>query len=162
MEEESLVLPGNDVTDGCFKEFDLDGDLSPEFPIKEEMIEEVMQELYKEITCAKPAPLNNVLSLVFVDNGKSESCGASVSDSSSTVMAGVEFVGFPGKFSGGNVGLQGNGVWEGAVRGFDFGEEGFLGEWKMMDRCDGVEFGDDQWLDRVLMGWAPVEVEGWT
>ena len=32
----------------------------------------------------------------------------------------------------------------------------------MIDGRDGVEFGDDQWLDRVLMGWGPVEVEGWT
>ncbi|KAL9363176.1 hypothetical protein Peur_045961 [Populus x canadensis] len=160
MEEESLIFPGNDVTDEYLTDFDLDGDHSPEFPIKEEMIEEVMQDLYKEITCTKSAPLGNVPSPVFVDNGKSESCGASVSDSSSTVMAGVEFAGFAGKLAGGYLGLPGNRLRE-ERRGFALGE-GFLAERMMMDGCDVVELGDDQWLDRVLMGWGPVEVEGWT
>ncbi|KAJ6698135.1 hypothetical protein OIU79_011629 [Salix purpurea] len=130
MEEESLILPGSDVTDEYLTDFDLDGDLSPGFPIKEEMIEE------------------------------SESCGASVSDSSSTVMAGVEFVGVAGKLAGSDTGFPGKGLSE-ERRGFDFGE-GYLAERMMIDGRDGAEFGDDQWLDRVLMGWGPVEVEGWT
>ncbi|KAF9681023.1 hypothetical protein SADUNF_Sadunf06G0182500 [Salix dunnii] len=160
MEEESLILPESDVTDEYMTDFDLDGDLSPGYPIKEEMIEEVMQDLYKEITCTKSATLDNVPSPLFVDNGKSESCGASVSDFSSTVMAGVEFVGVAGKIAGGDSGLPGKRLSE-ERRGFDFGE-GYLAERMMIDGRDGVEFGDDQWLDRVLMGWGPVEVEGWT
>ncbi|KAJ6745734.1 hypothetical protein OIU74_028411 [Salix koriyanagi] len=76
------------------------------------MIEEVMRDLYKEITCTKSATLDNVPSPLFVDNGKSESCGASVSDSSSTVMAGVEFVGVAGKLAGRDSGFPGKGFSE--------------------------------------------------
>ncbi|KAF2287010.1 hypothetical protein GH714_037022 [Hevea brasiliensis] len=125
--EESSKLPENDVIALILPEFlvetDLEADLSPEFPIKEEMIEEVMQEF-----------------------GKSESCGASVSNSASSVMAGVEFAGSVlGNAGGESVELK------------DSEEEG---EERMMDRCDGVKFGDE-WLEKV-MGWAPLELEGWS
>ncbi|KAJ9183573.1 hypothetical protein P3X46_007410 [Hevea brasiliensis] len=163
--EESSKLPENDVIALILPEFlvetVLEADLSPEFPIKEEMIEEVMQELYKEITfppstCTETAnsgsplpplsPLSSLSSPFFVNSGKSESCGASVSNSASSVMAGVEFAG----------GVLGNAGGE-SVELKDSEEEG---EERMMDRCDGVKFGDE-WLEKV-MGWAPLELEGWS
>ncbi|KAJ4837975.1 hypothetical protein Tsubulata_037841 [Turnera subulata] len=179
---ESSTRPGSDViAAGNFhellRETDWDSEVSPELHIKEELVEEVMQELYREITCPSPPPqlttcsssstLNVASSpspssegvpspassslpafrAVFADDGKSESCGASVSDSSSTVMAGVEYVGVAGKAAGGSslsVVSGGSGEWM----------EG------MMDGCDQVEF-DDEWLERV-MSWVPLELEGWT
>jgi hypothetical protein len=78
--------------------------------IKEEMVEEVMQELHKGISpsaCTKPttwpascssfwslSSSSLFLLMMLADSkGKSKSCGPSVSDSASTVMAGIEFTG---------------------------------------------------------------------
>ncbi|KDP34099.1 hypothetical protein JCGZ_07670 [Jatropha curcas] len=158
-------------------ETDLESELSAEFPIKEEMIEEVMQELYKEITgpastCTEtaaspssettvsvssltpPSSLSSfsisLSSPFFVNSGKSESCGVSVSNSASSVMAGVEYAG---------VSVFRNAAGEG-VENEEEGEGEEFGERLMMDGCDGVEFGDE-WLEKV-MGWAPLEFEGWS
>lgn len=158
--EESPKSPANGgVVAGNLPEFldesDFDGELSPEFPIKEEMIAEVMQELYKEITCSSsstftstvspsieniPSP-SSIPSPLVADNGMSESCGASVSDSASTVMVGVEFMGMvAGRYGGGNA-------------GFPVGCDCGVG--LAMDGCDEVDFGDE-WLD-IVMGWDPLE-----
>lgn len=169
--EESSQQPENDVIALTLPEFLVEtdfeaDDLSPEFPIKEEMIEEVMQELYKEITCPTStctetaastssetlpsgsplppqSPLSSLSSPFFVNSGKSESCGASVSNSESSVMAGVEFAGGAFGQTGGE-----------SVKLSECEEEG------MMDGCDEVKFGDE-WLEKV-MGWAPLELEGWS
>ncbi|KAB2619558.1 hypothetical protein D8674_015427 [Pyrus ussuriensis x Pyrus communis] len=143
-------------------------ELLPEIPIKEELIQKVMQELYKEITagtttttatsdCTKPSsPVATfpTPSLV-VGNGKSESCGASVSDSASTVMAGVEFVGPAGK----TWGSPENGAWMNECgwndTGLGVGKEG-------MDGRDHAREVDDEWLERVLMStWGPVDLDPW-
>ncbi|KAK8645081.1 hypothetical protein V6N13_118934 [Hibiscus sabdariffa] len=55
--------------------------------VPEEKVEEIMQELYKEITLATSSSNTSPPTTI------SESCGASMSESSSTVMAGIEFVG---------------------------------------------------------------------
>ncbi|XP_039031640.1 uncharacterized protein LOC120166454 [Hibiscus syriacus] len=63
-------------------------ELSYEGLVEEEKVEEIMRELYKEIT-----PPTTSSSNTYPPTTISESCGASMSDSSSTVMAGIEFVG---------------------------------------------------------------------
>ncbi|XP_048332129.1 uncharacterized protein LOC125423045 [Ziziphus jujuba] len=147
------------------REHDDDDDaaeLFPEIPIKEELIEEVMQELYKEITytsdcytniSSSPAtmPSPSLAASFVVGNGKSESCGASVSDSASTVMVGVEFVGSGERLGGVKKTEVGNGSSSSAVgKGYGEGE---------VDGCNSVEV-DDEWLARVL-SWGPVELEPW-
>ncbi|MED6144459.1 hypothetical protein PIB30_015886 [Stylosanthes scabra] len=72
---------------------------------QEEVVEGVMQEFYKEIAASK--------SKVFINQGDNESCGASVSDNGSSVMAGIAGSGgFPvtenGFFSG--MGCEGFGT----------------------------------------------------
>ncbi|OAY27576.2 hypothetical protein MANES_16G080600v8 [Manihot esculenta] len=174
----SMPPPTNDVVAGIFPEFlvetDLEADLSPEFPIKEEMIEEVMQELYREITCTETAasPSSETILLAsplpppphlsapsFVNSGKSESCGASVSNSTSSVMAGVEFAGCV--FGNGAVdSVELRDAEEKRCNSEEEEEEYyFLGK-RLMDGCDGIKFGDE-WLEKV-MGWAPLELEGWS
>ncbi|TQE11135.1 hypothetical protein C1H46_003141 [Malus baccata] len=152
---------------------ELSDELLPEIPIKEELIEEVMQELYKEITttnspaaattttatsdCNKPsspAATFPTPSLV-VGNGKSESCGASVSDSASTVMVGVEFVGPAGKKGG----SPENGAWRSECGRSNHGLVVVKGG---MDGCDHAGEVDDEWLERVLMStWGPVDLDPW-
>ncbi|KAJ0091189.1 hypothetical protein Patl1_13025 [Pistacia atlantica] len=151
-------------------EVDDETELSPESPMKEEKIEEIMQELYKELTCSSssnvsptsplssfPSPLSSPSSSLSSSSllpfdGKSESCGASVSDSGSTVMAGIEFVGPTGCMTKGKVGLSGNGEWTVGI-GCHGGGEG--------EGCDLMEEDGDEWLARVL-GWGPpVELEDW-
>ena len=127
---------------------ELDGDCdvpSTEFNVKEELIEEVMQELYKEITCTSTTSTNppnfpspSTLSPVAFSDVKSESCGASVSDTASTVMAGIEFVGPTGKK-----------IAAPEVVGFD--------DHGMVDGCGDWNL-DDEWLARVL-GWDPQELD---
>ncbi|XWS72456.1 hypothetical protein CRYUN_Cryun02cG0041300 [Craigia yunnanensis] len=174
-------------------EYDDESEFSSEGLVEEEKLEEMMQELYKEITSSSyntspptvtlPSPSSSSSSPLFlsslpffvVSDVKSESCGASMSDSSSTVMAGIEFVGPTGKLSDVRVGLPetGNGSPENKLwvmgTGFDDnnnyndvvegGVEGLKEE--EMEGCDEGEVGDDQWLERVL-GWGPLELEEWT
>ncbi|XVF35339.1 hypothetical protein REPUB_Repub18cG0137100 [Reevesia pubescens] len=139
--------------------------------IQEEKLEEIMQELYKEIittssfnvspppTATLPSsssPLS-LPSLPFfgVSDVKSESCGASMSDSSSTVMAGVEFVGPAGKLPELKEGLPENELW---VMELGFKDNNVGGGEEQMEGCDEVEVGDDQWLARVLR-WSPLDIE---
>ncbi|EEF45785.1 conserved hypothetical protein [Ricinus communis] len=173
----SSESPGNDVFSRSFSEFLTEFDVEAEFSIKEEMIEEVMQELYKEITspavstCRDEAaeqtgsPSSGSASLSSISmslsapsvagSGKSsESCGASVSGSASSVMAGVEFAG--GVF--GNRGRESVELSDEVALLEEV--EGLFEERNMTDGCDGVEFGDE-WLEKV-MGWSPLQVEGWT
>ncbi|KAJ9168229.1 hypothetical protein P3X46_019779 [Hevea brasiliensis] len=175
--EGSSMSPANDTIARILPEFllepDLEADLSPECPIKEEMIEEVMQELYREITFTSPSstctettaspssetilsgsplpPPPPLSAPSFVNSGKSESCGASVSNSASSVMAGVELVG----------GAFGNGTDE-SVELRDVEEKGCDSEVVEEEEhcCDGIQFGDE-WLEKV-MGWTPLELEGWS
>lgn len=67
-----------------------------QFCFAEEMIEEVMRQFYNEIAPSPPEkqvpPPSSVFPLL-TDEGKNGSCGASVSDSTSTVMAGIEAAG---------------------------------------------------------------------
>lgn len=162
--------------------------------VEEKKLEEIMQELYKEITTisyntspppttvtfqspsssSSSSPLTVSSSQPFFSvnvDVKSESCGASMSDSSSTVMAGIEFVGPAGKLPETGKGYSSeNEVWEMGMGFVDDnnnknncnnnvvggGEEG-------MEGCDEElgEIGDDQWLARVLR-WGPLELEEWT
>ncbi|GKV03579.1 hypothetical protein SLEP1_g15853 [Rubroshorea leprosula] len=165
--------------DLLLSEADDESEFSDGFLIEEEKVEEIMRELYKEITscpCASPTPAANLPSstssvsstsslipfssqpffaVCDVTDVKSDSCGPSLSDSASTVMAGVEFVGptfknvaLPEIRSGSPVE---NEMWmEGG--GIDDGVGG-VG----MDGRDG-EVVDDQWLARVL-GWDPLEID---
>lgn len=133
-------------------------ELFPEIPIKEELIEEVMQDLYKEITCSSkctnPSSSSPSTTSFVAGIGKSESCGASVSDLASTVMAGVEFVGSTERFVGVKTEIAG-GSSSSTLAGV---EKGF-GEGDQVDGCDGEEV-DDEWLARVL-SWGPVELDSW-
>ncbi|GLT54203.1 hypothetical protein SLA2020_274210 [Shorea laevis] len=138
-----------------------DDDMSSEFSIKEEMVEEAMQELHKEIispsACTEPTtwpasfpspPSSSLSTSPFADSeGKSESCGASVSESASTVMAGIEFLGLPLRMGSPENGFCG-GVVEGGGCNY-YGVE--VGE--SLDGCDGGE-SDDEWLGRLLR-WDP-------
>ncbi|EXB68690.1 hypothetical protein L484_024705 [Morus notabilis] len=64
-------------------------ELSPEIPIKEEEVDEFMQELYRDLHSGALIDTTSFLA----GNVKSETCGASVSDSALTVMAGITFAG---------------------------------------------------------------------
>ncbi|EXB65553.1 hypothetical protein L484_025819 [Morus notabilis] len=64
-------------------------ELSPEIPIKEEEVEEFMQELYRDLHSAVPTDAASFLT----SNVKSETCGASVCNSVSTVMTRIVFAG---------------------------------------------------------------------
>jgi hypothetical protein len=152
-------------------DFEGDNDMSPaELYIKEEMVlEEVMQELHKEIRPSAstkpttwptsfPSPSSSPLStslfsltpLPFANSeGKSESCGASQSDSASTVMAGIEFVGSAVKIRSPDNGFWG--VVEGGGCNYEVGVGESFGE--TLDGCDGGEL-DDEWLGRLLR-WDP-------
>ncbi|XP_034199309.1 uncharacterized protein LOC117614562 [Prunus dulcis] len=139
--------------------------LSPDMPIEEELIEEVMQELYKEIT---PTPATNTakpsspaasfpMPSLVVGNGKSESCGASVSDSASTVMAGVKFVGPTGN-NGGFSPENGVGAWSECGGNTN---NGLVVGKGVMDCCEAGEAVDDEWFERVMNTWAPVDLDPW-
>ncbi|ESR64080.1 hypothetical protein KPL70_000513 [Citrus sinensis] len=142
-------------------EVDDEAELSPELLIKEEKIEEVMRELYKEISTSPSctnvnptSPPSNVPSpppsLPF--DVKSESCGASISVSGSTVMAGIEYVGPTG-----NIASAENGVWMvGRGDGNSNNNHNAVGE--EMDGCDLLDVGDE-WLARVLRWGPPLELE---
>lgn len=159
MDESSKSSPESN-TAGKFMDLLTEHDDAAElFPIKEELIEEVMQELYREITCtsgcstdisSSPATLPSTSSAAsfVVGNGKSESCGASMSDVASTVMVGVEFVGSTERLGGlkAEVGSASSAVEKGYGDG-------------VMDDCDSVEV-DDEWIARVL-SWGPVELDPW-
>ncbi|KAJ4708194.1 SH3 and multiple ankyrin repeat domains protein like [Melia azedarach] len=160
-----------------------EAEISPEFPIKEEKVEEIMQELYKEITCSSctnvnptsppstfasssPSPpssssSSSQLSLSSMPfDVKNESCGASISEWGSTLMAGINFMGPPVNMTSGNIGLSENGSWMvGRIenkKNCGFGEK--------TDGCDQdhvLEVGDE-WLARVLRCGPPLELEEWT
>lgn len=167
-------------------------DISPEIPIREELIVEVMQELYREITNnsnisdnsgpgpgPRPKtfiPTGSVIvpttsfDVMVGNNGKSESCGACISESASTVMAGIEFVGSTRRFSGGNVGsTRGKTtIWKesSGSSGYwwdhhdDDQVEKASGVMDGCDGCDGHQDLDDEWLARVL-SCGPVELDPW-
>lgn len=115
-----------------------------EVDIKEEMVVEVMQELLKEInTCYEvkesPAPSPEsfpalMFSTSFGVGGDNERCGPVVSDSASTVMAGVR-VGPTKEVAAG----EGENIPAGGGEGG--GEE---------EEMDDYDDDDDEWLDRVL------------
>jgi hypothetical protein len=137
-----------------------DEELLLEIPIGEERIEKFMQELYKEITTtASPPPASS-----FLWNGwESESCGAAVSDSASTVMAGVEFAGkmISAPENGGrygckcrsNEGLVVGKREEGAMNGCDACGDG---HGRKVDGGDDDDE-DEEWFARVL-SWGPADL----
>ena len=161
-------------------DFEGDNDMSPaELCIKEEMVEEIMQELHKEMispsACTKiptawpasfPSPSSSLSSLSttslfslarFTDSteGKSDSCGASLSDSASTVMAGTEYVGSAVKMGSPENAVMGIVVEGGEGCNYEVG----VGE--TVDDCDGEELDDDdddEWLGRLL-SWDPPQVD---
>ncbi|KAL6344498.1 hypothetical protein AAG906_002403 [Vitis piasezkii] len=160
--------------DGLFPEILAvpEGDESlPGFQFKEEMVEEVMQELWKEIS-SPPARIPSPDLPGFVVGTSRESCGASFSDSASTVMAGVEMAGGgggSGVVGTSLVGLAGRRAGRAAAgKGSAMEvakEECYVPEFvavggERMDGCDGLEF-DDEWLSRVL-SWGPLDLDDWT
>ncbi|KAL6200940.1 hypothetical protein ACLB2K_024655 [Fragaria x ananassa] len=73
-------------------------ELIPEIPIGEEHVEKFMQELYKVMTTPAGSDTSvehpSWTAAGYAATGwESESCGAAVSDSASSVMAGVEYAG---------------------------------------------------------------------
>ncbi|RDX63007.1 hypothetical protein CR513_58607, partial [Mucuna pruriens] len=85
-EEESLTRKLHELL------AELDNEETEKFCFQEEMVEEVMQELYKEIAFSTShAPLNPP-NTIFIDDAKNESCEALVLSSTSTMMAGIEVV----------------------------------------------------------------------
>ncbi|KAK8581928.1 hypothetical protein V6N13_144921 [Hibiscus sabdariffa] len=162
--KEDLKSPGTEISGDIsgnlnvlFTDSDDGTEPSHEGLVEEEKVEEIMQELYKEITLAAyssntsppttvtfpsppPPPFLSPLTFFPANDVKiSESCGASMSDSSSTVMAGVEFVG-PTK----------------RMPDVKAGSPPVKELWVTEREVD-----DDQWLARVL-GWGPLELEEWT
>ncbi|KAK8505279.1 hypothetical protein V6N13_045721 [Hibiscus sabdariffa] len=129
-----------------------ESELSDESLVEEEKLEEIMQELYREITTTTTSSSSHNTSPVPLSPPpfsavSGESCGASISDSSSTVMAGIEFVSPIGQYFAMNE-LTNNIVGGG-------------GEERGMDGCDEGEIDvddDDQWLASVL-GWVPMDLE---
>lgn len=73
-----------------------DEDQGDDVPVKEELVEEVMRQLWKEINSSPVSeietPASSESSPCFLPSvvGDKESCGASFSDSASTLMAGIE------------------------------------------------------------------------
>lgn len=125
-------------------ESDDQSESSIEGSVEKAKLEEIMQELYKEITGisssynASPPTVTSQFpssSLPFFDIN-SESCGASMSDSSSSVMAGIELVAPTERCLGkDNNNVKGDEV-------------------KEMDDCD-----DDELVAGAL-GWVSMELEG--
>ncbi|KAB1219813.1 hypothetical protein CJ030_MR3G009455 [Morella rubra] len=169
-----------EVTDGSLssklnellKELDDDNELSSGFSIKEEMVEEVMQELYREIMYPNnlaTLPANFLLSspssslsstssqftpVATNDGTGRDSCVMSVSIPASTVMTGIEYVGTMVKMGWPNNGCKG--VAEEGGFNYEVGAcEGF-GE-NQLDDCDGGEL-DDEWLERLL-NWDPPQLD---
>ncbi|KAL6212295.1 hypothetical protein ACLB2K_017516 [Fragaria x ananassa] len=143
-------------------------ELIPEIPIGEEHVEKFMQELYKVMTTPAGSDTSvkhpSWTAAGYAATGwESESCGAAVSDSASSVMAGVEYAGklvaaAPG--SGGRCGCQcgSNGgllvVAGGSGEGGEIngcGECG-AGEDRKMDGED-----EEEWFERV-MSWGPADL----
>ncbi|KAK8660016.1 hypothetical protein V6N13_050952 [Hibiscus sabdariffa] len=135
--------------------------------VEEEKLEEIMQELYKEITSSsynttsqqqqqpmvtQPSPLHlSSLPFFFACNIKGESCGASMSNLSSPVMAGVSFVGPTGRLPAVKVGSHEKGkrwpendLW--AIEMDDISNNFNLVGGEEMEGCDE----SDEWLARVL------------
>ncbi|KAI9106393.1 hypothetical protein K1719_021921 [Acacia pycnantha] len=110
-----------------------------QFCFEEETVEEVMQQFYNELAGSLVAPPENPSSPPHVtDAGNNGSCGSFVSDSNSTVMAGIQLVGPSG---GGSP----------------------AGKVKMEAEGESDELDDDEWLGRVL-SWEqgqPVENKLW-
>lgn len=139
----------------------------PGFQFQEETVEEFMQELWKEIS-SPPARLPSpYVSPEFAVSTCRESCGASFSDSASTVMVGVEMagglggaslVGFASRISGWSA--EGKGPAMEVAEAESYVPELVAVSGKRMDGCDGVEF-DDEWLSRVL-SWGPPDLDDWT
>lgn len=135
---------------GFLADSDEEGGLSPELPIEEELVEKVMHELYEAITgqndfanvpAAPPPPPHQQQPPASVEkNGENGSCGASVSETASTVMAGVHFTCRAGGLSGPSGGGEG------------LGEEGEAGGG---GGGVGLEIDDDEWLEKAL-SWVPL------
>ncbi|KAK4277343.1 hypothetical protein QN277_015356 [Acacia crassicarpa] len=108
-----------------------------QFSFEEETIEEVMQQFYNELAGSLVAPPEKPSSPSHVtDAGNNGSCGSFVSDSNSTVMAGIQCP-------------SGGGSPAGKV--------------KMEAEGESDELDDDEWLGRVL-SWEqgqPVENKLW-
>ncbi|XP_039071717.1 uncharacterized protein LOC120218891 [Hibiscus syriacus] len=162
LKSQKTELPG-DISgklDVLLMDSDDGSELSFERLVEEDKVEEIMQELYKEITLATSS------SNTYPPSTISESCGASMSDLSSTVMAGIEFVGPTKKMPDIKGGLPetGNGSSDNELRimkmGFDDNNNVVIGGGGKGE-ADKMEVDDDQWLARVL-GWGPLELEEWT
>ncbi|KAL3746867.1 hypothetical protein ACJRO7_015761 [Eucalyptus globulus] len=135
---------------GFLADSDEEGGLSPELPIEEELVEKVMHELYEEIAgrndstgvaAAPPPPA------LVEEKGKNGNCGASVSETASTVMAGVHFACCAGELGSRpspspspSLPPSGGGEASGEADGGGGG--------------DGVEM-DDEWLEKAL-SWVPL------
>ncbi|GMI92590.1 hypothetical protein HRI_002928300 [Hibiscus trionum] len=150
--KEELRSPETELSGGIsgklnvfLTESDDGSELSYEGLVEEEKVEEIMQELYKEITLTTSSsntsppttvtfPSLSSSSSLLSSLKISESCGASVSDSSSTVMAGIEFVGPTKKLPDANGGSPSS------------EKELWIMETEKMEVDDDI----DQWLGRVL------------
>ncbi|GMI88517.1 hypothetical protein HRI_002521000 [Hibiscus trionum] len=156
-------------------------EFSSECFVEEEKLEEIMQELYKEITSPSynttsqqqqqptvtlPSPSSSSSSPLLLStlpffsacDVKSDSCGASMSHSSSTVMAGIAFVGLDVKVGLPEKGKMSpeNDLW---VTEMEFDDNN-----KSKNKVVGGEGEmdeNDEWLARVL-GWGPLELEDWS
>ncbi|KAK5814123.1 uncharacterized protein LOC108468150 [Gossypium arboreum] len=172
-----------------------ESDDESEFSNDEGKLEEIMQELYKEITATTTSSSPNTSPLMVtlpspsssssssspplylspppfsVSDVKSESCGASMSDSSSTVMAGIEFVVPAGKLPEKEIGVTEMGFDDDnnttttttttTTTIYNNNSGDFVAREEEMDGCDEGELGNDQWLT-IVLGWGPLELEDWT
>ncbi|KAL8107285.1 hypothetical protein AgCh_023911 [Apium graveolens] len=152
--EKSVEAPETYIVNDLKALMEMNGvDESYEAEIKEEMVVEVMHELWKEIhSCCTDENnfLNTPASFPVTEpvgfsgvGGDNERCGAVVSDVGSTVMAGVG-VGLTNGFSG--EGVAGSGVVK--EKELKCGCSMKHGGGKM-DGYDGEDF-DDEWLTSVL------------
>ncbi|TYH12971.1 hypothetical protein ES288_A06G107900v1 [Gossypium darwinii] len=121
-------------------ESDDESEFSNEGSVEKEKLEEIMQELYKEITVTSSSYNTSPTVTSSSLSSFGESCGASLSDSSSSVMAGIELVAPTEELL--VIGM-----------GFNDNKSVIGDEVKEMDGCD-----DDQWLARAL-GWVSMEIE---
>lgn len=89
-EEEALTRKLQEILD------EFDKEETGKFCFQEEKVEEMMQELYKEITsCASHELSNSPISIHDVNN---ESCGVLISGSKSSIMAGIKVVSSTSRF----------------------------------------------------------------
>ncbi|ESW33007.1 hypothetical protein PHAVU_001G035700 [Phaseolus vulgaris] len=143
-EEEVLTRKFQEILD------EFDKEESVKFCFQEEKVEEKMQELYKEMTFSATHELSN--SPVSFHDVKNESCGALISSSKSSIMAGIKVVSSTSRFPVtrkrfARVAKADN---EDSSKTFSFKEEENERRKNLFNDEDHL---DCEWVGRILQNW---------